>query len=509
LVVALDRESMPVGVFEYRLKTLCPAAYLLPRYSAGPRLEQSDDQVYQQAVAEGLAAAPSGALLSPAGRLKHLCGLGAALMLPELCFLSLGAGAAAAEPVAIEMWPVLRRLADPPPPPGHGAASPSASAPPRRCGAATDPLGLLRPAFGALFPALPAPLPAPLPASTGARDGAAEAPAPSSASCRHNCFRVRSAAAGSPFFQARLSGPRLLRLGAYPGDAALLHPVGAARLRMAEAALRAAIGAAENPVIAQLTSVCVYLNPPTDDDNDEEDDEEKEEEDDDEAGDDELLVPEQTLANIGLRAGDTVAVRLHPCADDGAAAGIPPEARELTLELLPSDWAAAPTQTGDDPRAVRRQTSVAQWAATRFPAAAAPSDPGVSAPAWRADPGRVEQLVVRPWFGVADGTARLEEALAAAQAADGAGPWLTEAQVQRLRSDAARASCRFVPLVQNQVLCLPGPAAAQGGGAAAAGPGRQQQTPATAIFLRVCETAPRFSAVLVGPDTALKVRTAQ
>lgn len=320
-----------------------------------------------------------------------------------------------------------------------------------------------------------------------------------SRSWRSNCFVAQlagsdgdggAAPAASPAassYSARLHAAALSSAGLFPGDAVIVRPLGSVRFAFASAA--AAVVEAVKPVPGAPPSVapsaggmslCLYVNPPPhSSDGDDEDDGEG-------AGlaaDVEELAPHaivlsaSILGNLGIPVGATVSVEL--LADPPAAA----EAVTFRAEGA-SGGDAAPLHAllGTDRVAALAQarTLLAATAALRA--------------------GRTEDELLDELEGWAD---------EGAGAASSALQTPAAAELRRAAADALRAQCRYVPVVAGQLLHAPAAPVASGSGA---GNNVGATSPETGVAatqgtqaFRVVSTRPRFSAVVVGPETRVEV----
>lgn len=327
-----------------------------------------------------------------------------------------------------------------------------------------------------------------------------------------------------PAYGARLHPDALLAARLYPGDPITLRRLPGLHEAVAPPSSSSATGSA---AAASTGSLCVYANPPDERDSDSED-----ESDDDDDGTrapppsparHEIWLPAGVLLNLGAVPGDSVA--LAPTADV-------PEARSVTLKPL------APAAEAVAAGALRRLLSGAAAAASD---AAAAADDGVEARTRAyalADTG-----LLRPFFGLprpdevtarlsslvaavgavrtgalsyddlddarperarqmlaaavaaaaggggASGSAPFNGPPAAAAAATPASSFVTPAEASSLAAMVSQSQCRHVPLVQGQTLAL-------------------RDGDVHYRFFTVAATAPRYTAVTVGPRTALQYEVA-
>jgi hypothetical protein len=339
-----------------------------------------------------------------------------------------------------------------------------------------------------------------------------------------------------PAYGARLHPDSLLAARLYPGDPVTLRRLPHLHEAVAEASSPAPAAAAAASSAA-TGSLCVYANPPVDEGGDSSDSDSDE----DATGSagsppapsparHEIWLPAGVLLNLGAAPGDSVA--LAPTADA-------PEARSVTLKpLAPAVEAVAAAELAR--LLLGAAAPLASGVAHAADAAAADGIEARTRAYALADTG-----LLRPFFGLplpAEVTSRLSSLVAAvgavrtgalsydelddarperarqmlaaaveaagggggsaalgapAKAANGAislsqssSSFVSPAEASSLAAMVTESQCRHVPLVQGQTLALPDTAAAGGGGG-------------VHRFFTVAATAPRYTAVTVGPRTAL------
>ena len=284
-----------------------------------------------------------------------------------------------------------------------------------------------------------------------------------------NCLAARCGGAGRGFARhgpsypaAALRSELALRAGLFPGDPILVRTVGASR------AAATAAGA--------VPSAAVYVNPPS-----EEEEEEQEGEEGDgggvaategraeaEAQPFEVLLPPAVFRDLGLGGPGPATVALQLDSEM-------PVAERVTLALLIEPAAAADSGVEADAGAVA------------LGALAAPAAAAAPAPASSPRPSDAECIVLlREFFGLAqDESALVVERVRAA--AGGADVRVSDVEASFLAARFRATRCLHFPLATGASIALP----RSGGGG-----GLERR------FV-VVETRPAFSAVIVGPDTAV------
>lgn len=344
---------------------------------------------------------------------------------------------------------------------------------------------------------------------------------------RTNVYVARCWEQSAPFNRLHHSSvaPHSVRLHEDACIAARLYSGDVVSLRRLPSLLEALSGARAPGSDVATGSVCAYVNPPSQDEDDEIE-EDSEDEQDGTSGDGvayhlhspahyEIWLPAATMLNLGARDGDSIMI---------AGLGDVPEAVSLTLELLSADATAA---------AERALASLLEDR-TAPPASSIAVDPIESVTIASLSSMSGEALA-RSFFGLptrdavaaratafiaavsavrsgaidsddareADVCAAVAAAATSASAVFGvdavaAASDVPQSQAAYLTSMVAQSECRYIPVVQGQTLALADRPGHAGGSSQEGRPGYR--------FFSVAATAPRFTAVIVGPGTKLTVR---